>query len=92
MDNYKALHEHTREILELRDFMAYDNLVFAELYTEFHTFANPPAGSGRTFKQGDVRIMTNWVIYNMEDGKMKRIRIAHFRMHDPKLAKFSAKE
>ena len=36
--NYRALHEHTREILELGDFMAQGNLMFVELYTEFHTF------------------------------------------------------
>ena len=32
--------------------------------------------------------MTNWVLYNLEREKMKRIRIAHFRLDDPKLAKF----
>ena len=88
--NYKALHEHTREILELRDFMSEGNLVFAELYTEFHTFKDPTAGSGAMWKKGDVTIMINWVMYTMENGKMKRIRIAHFRNNDPKTAKYSA--
>jgi hypothetical protein len=87
--NYKALHEHTREILELGDFMVDGNLVFVELYTEFHTFKDAPPSSGRqSNKKGDVRIMTNWVIYDMEGDKMKRIRIAHFRNHDPKTAKY----
>jgi hypothetical protein len=87
--SYRALHEHTREVLELRDFMVSGNLVFAELYTEFHTFKDAPAAGGRQArKKGDVSIMTNWVIYNMEGDKMKRIRIAHFRNHDPKMAKF----
>jgi len=27
------------------------------------------------------------VLYNMEREKMKRIRIAHFRLHDPKSAR-----
>jgi hypothetical protein len=67
--------------------MANEDLVFAELYTEFHTFQDPPAASGRTWRKGDVTIMTNWVIYNMEGDRMKRIRIAHFRMHDPKTAR-----
>jgi len=86
--NYKALHEHTREVLELRDFMVDGNLVLAELYTEFHTFKDVPASAGRSWKKGDVNIMTNWVIYDMEGDKMKSIRIAHFRNHDPKTAKF----
>ena len=89
--NYKALHEHTREILELGDFWSEGDLVFAELYTEFHTFKDPPAGAGRSWKKGDVTIMTNWVLYTMDgQGKMKRIRIAHFRNSDPTTARYSA--
>ena len=42
---------------------------------------------GDDLKKGDVIIMTNWVIYTLEGEKIKRIRIAHFRMHDPKEAK-----
>jgi hypothetical protein len=87
--NYKALHEHTKEVLEVGDFMVHDKLMFVELYTEFLTFRDPPTGFRGDFKKGDVRIMTNWVIYNLdENDKMKRIRIAHFRMHDPKTAKY----
>jgi hypothetical protein len=84
--NYKTLHEHTKEVLEVGDFLVQEDLMFVELYTEFHTFkdsAGPPVR-----KKGDVQLMTNWVMYTMKDGKMKRIRIAHFRMHDPKTAKY----
>jgi hypothetical protein len=89
-DSYKSLHEHTREVLELGDFMVSGNLVFAELYTEFHTFKDsPPSYPRAPKKKGEVSIMTNWVIYNMEGDKMKHIRIAHFRMHDPKSAKYA---
>jgi hypothetical protein len=85
--SYKALHAHTREILELGDFMAEGDLVFVELYTEFHTFKDAP--DSHPWKKGDVTIMTNWVIYNMDESdKMKRIRIAHFRNSDPKTAKY----
>jgi len=87
--NYKSLHEHTREVLELGDFMSEGDLLFVELYTEFHTFKDAPASASQRWKKGDVNIMTNWVMYNLdENGKMKRIRIAHFRNHDPKTAKF----
>ena len=88
-ESYKALHSHTREILELGDFMSQGELVFAELYTEFHTFEDPPESSGRPWKKGDITIMTNWVMYNLDEkGRMKRIRIAHFRNHDPETARY----
>ena len=87
IDHYKSLREHTREALELGAFMSSGDLLFVELYTEFHTFKDPPASSGRTWKKGDVTIMTNFVLYDFEAGKMKRIRIAHFRMHDPAMAR-----
>ena len=88
-ENYKSLHAHTREILELGDFIFQGELVFAELYTEFHTFKDAPASYGRPWKKGDTSIMTNWVMYNIdENGKMKRIRIAHFRNHDPASGKY----
>jgi len=86
--NYKALHAHTREVLELGDFMTQGNLMFVELYTEFHTFKDDPAAR---WKKGDITIMTNWVLYTLdENDKMKRIRIAHFRNSDPKTARYSA--
>jgi len=85
--NYKALHEHTKEILEVGDFLVQEDLMFVELYTEFHTFKDAP-GTPPARKKGDIQLMTNWVMYTMKDGKMKRIRIAHFRMHDPKTARY----
>jgi len=87
--NYRALHEHTKEVLELGDFLSEGKLMFVELYTEFITFKDPPPGAGQMWKKGDVTIMTNWVLYDLDEkGKMKRIRIAHFRNSDPKTAKY----
>jgi hypothetical protein len=88
IEHYKFLHEHAREVMELGDFMASGDLLFVELYTEFHCIKDLPASAGMTMKKGEVSVMTNWVLYNFEKDKMKRIRIAHFRMHDPKQAKF----
>ncbi len=88
-DNYKLLHSHTREFLELGAFMTSGNLMFVELYTEFLTFKDSPPEVQPPLKKGTVRIMTNWVLYTMdEQDKMKHIRIAHFRMHDPGTAKY----
>ena len=86
----RSLHEHTREVIELRSFLSEGNLICAEHYTEFHTFQDPPEPSGEGWKKGDVRVMTNWVIYSLENDKMKRVRIAHFRMHAPLLALYKA--
>jgi hypothetical protein len=89
IDNYKALFESVKEVLELGDFLSTQDRVFAELYTEFHPLKDTPASEGRqAWKKGRPVVMTNWVMYNMVDGKMKRIRIAHFRNHDPKTAKY----
>jgi hypothetical protein len=86
--NYKALHAHTREFLELGSFVTQGDLMIVELYTEFYTYTDPPAGRAG-FKKGTFKLMTNWVVYNMDPkDKMKRIRILHFRMHDPKTVKF----
>lgn len=86
---YKSLHTHTREVLELRDFMADGDLMFVELYTEFHTFQDAPVDSSPPRRRkGDINLMTNWVLYNMKGNIMKHIRIAHFRNHDPKTAKY----
>ena len=88
IENYKALFDSVKEVLELGDFLSTQDRVFAELYTEFHPLKDTPAGEGRqAWKKGEPVIMTNWVMYNMENEKFKRIRIAHFRMHDPKMAR-----
>jgi hypothetical protein len=87
--SYTTLHDYVREVLELRDFMLYEDLLFAELYTEFHCFKDREPGMLMPLKKGEVSVMTNWVVYNMTpEDKMKRIRIAHFRMHDPNGARF----
>ncbi|MDH5781576.1 MAG: nuclear transport factor 2 family protein, partial [Dehalococcoidia bacterium] len=70
IDSYRTLHEHVREVLELGDFMVSENLLFAELYTEFHCFKDYPTFIGQPLRKGDVVIMTNWVLYNLEGGKM----------------------
>jgi hypothetical protein len=89
IDSYRKLHETTREVLELRDFLSTEDRVFTELYTEFHTIKEVPAPQGgMANKVGDVRIAINWVLYDMVGGKMKRIRIAHWRNLDPKMAKY----
>ena len=57
--NYRALHEHTKEVLELGDFLSEGKLMFVELYTEFITFKDPAPGTS-PYKKGGITIMTNW--------------------------------
>jgi hypothetical protein len=87
LQQYVALHQHCREALEVGDFLLDGNLMAAEMYSEFHFFKDYPDFSGRSMKAGDVYIATNWCIYNLENDKFKRIRVAHFRLHDPVTAR-----
>jgi hypothetical protein len=86
--NYKELHEYVDEKLEVGVLMINDKHVFVELWTEFYCFKDPPPGHYLQYRKGDLVVMTNWVLYDLENDKFKIIRIAHFRMHDPKLTKF----
>ena len=81
--SYSNLHDHVKELMELGFFIQQGNQLVVELYTEFHCFNDFVMNSG-PIKKGDVVIMTNWVVYDFEGDKFKRIRIAHFRMHDKK--------
>ncbi len=87
LDQYVVLHQSCREALEVGDLLIDDNRIAAEMYSEFHFFGDCPNFSGRAMKAGDIYIATNWCIYALENDKFKRIRVAHFRMHDPKTAR-----
>jgi hypothetical protein len=89
IENYKQLHENVHEVLEVRDYISDDKYLFVELWTEFHAFRDMEASPARpALKKGETFIMTNFILYNLEGGKMKRIRIAHWRNHPPEEAKY----
>jgi SnoaL-like domain len=87
LQQYETLHQFCREALEVKDFLLDGNLMAAEIYTEFHFFKDYPDFSRGPVKAGDVLVMTNWCIYTIEDDRFKRVRVAHFRMHDPRTAR-----
>ena len=87
LEQYAVLHQHCRESLEVGDLLLDSGRIAAEMYSEFHFFKDYPDFSGRPIKAGDVYIATNWCIYVLENDKFKRIRVAHFRMHDPRTAR-----
>jgi hypothetical protein len=83
--NYQELTSNIREVLEVGAFISRGRQFFVELYTEFHAFRDSPP----RWKKGDITIMTNWVLYDLDEkGKFKRIRIAHFRNSPPGIARF----
>jgi len=87
LEQYVNLHKHCREALEVGAFLLDGKMMATEMYTEFHFFKDYQNFSGRDMKAGDIHITTNWCIYNIENDKFKHIRVAHFRLHDPKTAR-----
>ena len=80
--NYMKLHSTVREFLDLGFCMFDGEHLVVELYTEFHALTDTDFTAGR-MKKGDSFCVTNWVCYDFApDGKFKRIRIAHFVVHD----------
>jgi len=82
--NYEAITADVREVLNVGVFISRGRHFCVELVTEFHVFHNPPEGSPRRWKKGDIIIMNQNVIYDLDEkGKFKRIRIFHHRHLDP---------
>jgi hypothetical protein len=86
--NYQAIAANVREVLNLGTFISRGRQFCVELITEFHVIHTPPEGSSPRWKKGDVDIMNQCVLYDLDEkGKFKRIRIFHHRHLDPSLAK-----
>ncbi len=86
--NYQAIASTTREVLNLGAFMELGNQFFVEFVTEFHVFADAPEGVHSLGKKGDVIVMNQCVLYDVDEkGKFKRIRIFHHRYLDASYAK-----
>jgi len=85
--NYQAIAENVREVLNLGAFMSEGNQFLVELITEFHVFRDAPEGTRALGEKGDVIVMNQCVLYDMDDqGKFQRIRIFHHRYLDPAAA------
>jgi hypothetical protein len=86
--NYQEIAANVREVLNLGAFISRGRQFCVEFVTEFHVFRDPPEGSPDPWKKGDVSIMNQCVLYDLDEkGKFKRIRIFHHRHLDPSLAK-----
>lgn len=83
---YQEMHKTITELMEV-GFCLYDgtNLV-VELYTEFQAKEDTTLVVDK-LKKGDIVVTTNWACYDFdENGKFKKIRIAHWRCHKPETA------
>ncbi|HSW58224.1 MAG TPA: nuclear transport factor 2 family protein [Dehalococcoidales bacterium] len=86
--NYEALTANVREVLNVGAFISRGRQFCVELVTEFHVLRTPPPSSGRQWKKGDISILNQIVLYDLDEkGKFKRIRIFHHRHLDPAQAK-----
>jgi hypothetical protein len=87
--NYEALTANVREVLNIGAFFPGNKQFCVELVTEFHLLGDTkPGAPGLPGKKGDVRVMNQNVIYDLDEkGKFKRIRIFHHRHLDPKTVK-----
>ena len=82
--NYEALASNVREVLNVGTFLSRGRQFCAELVTEFHVFRTPEDGSHKEWKKGDVIVLNQNVLYDLDErGKFKRIRIFHHRHLDP---------
>ena len=86
--NYQAIAANVREVLNLGAFISRGRQFCVEFITEFHVIRTPPEGSPTQWKKGDVSVMNQCVLYDLDEkGKFKRIRIFHHRHLDPSLVK-----
>ena len=84
--NYEAITADVREVLNVGAFISRGRHFCVELVIEFHVFRNPPEGSPRQWKKGDIIILNQNVLYDLDEkGKFKRIRIFHHRHLDPSI-------
>lgn len=82
--NYEALTSNVKEVLNVGVFLSRGNHFCVELITEFHVLRPFPDGSHSGWKKGDVIVMNQNVLYDLDaKGKFKRMRIFHHRYLEP---------
>jgi len=76
IENYKNIHKIFDEGLRLGVFMASEEALFVELYTEFRAKEDIPYLNGE-LKKGEIFYINQYIDYDLHpDGKFARIRIA----------------
>ncbi|EHJ61428.1 nuclear transport factor 2 family protein [Novosphingobium pentaromativorans] len=81
-ESFKFVHERLRI-----DYLAIDgDRIACEMYTEFEAHSDHPDFAAHPLRQGDVYIMTNFVHYDLKDGRFWRIRVARFACDTSRVA------
>jgi len=77
---YADFHTYVREYVEARYLVVDETGVAVEMYTEFECFRDYP-NEKLPFKKGEVRRLLNFVHYDLENGRFKRIRVARYKQY-----------
>jgi len=77
---YKDFHQYVREHVEAKYLVIDETGIAVEMYSEFECFRDF-AKEGLSFKKGEVRKLLNFVHYDLENDKFKRIRVARYKQY-----------
>lgn len=80
--HYLHLHRHVRELLDVTYLVADEHRLATELYTEFHCAVDLPTFSLKPLRAGEVLRCTNFVHYDVVEGRFSNIRVARYLVHD----------
>ncbi len=83
-DFYADVKQYIKETVEVTEFIMDGNKLAVEIPTTFEVIADREDSFwGVPLKKGQVMRTISWGIYDIEDGKFKRIRTARYRnIHD----------
>lgn len=80
-DFYANVKQYIRERVDVTTFITDGNQLAVEIPTTFEVIKDwDDSFWGVPLKQGQVMRIISWGIYDIEDGKFKRIRTARYRM------------
>ena len=77
---YTDFHTYVREFVDVKYLVVDETGVAAEMYTEFDCFRDYP-NTALPFKKGEVRRMLNFVHYDLERDRFKRLRVARYHQY-----------
>lgn len=77
---YKDFHLYVREFVEARYLVIDESGIAVEMYSEFECMRDCP-NEKLPFKKGELRRLLNFVHYDLEDDKFKRIRVARYQQY-----------
>jgi len=80
-DFYANVKRYIKERVDVTTFIRDGNLLAVEIPTTFEVIADwEDSFWGVPLKKGQVMRIVSWGIYEIEDGKFKRIRTARYKM------------